>query len=101
MKDLWMRFRHETRIWGRMNSTATISVLLVEDHSLLRLGIRVSLADDPAIWVIGEAENGFEAIEKAALLNPDVIIMDIAMPVMNGLESARIIKQRNNNAKII
>ncbi len=78
-----------------------ISVLLVEDHELLRMGIKASLSKDQAISVIGEAKNGAEAIDKVSLLHPDVIIMDLAMPVMDGIQSSRLIKQFDTHSKII
>lgn len=84
-----------------MKAEEPISVLLVEDHALFRVGIKASLEHDQTISVVGESENGFDAVDKAVLLNPDVIVMDISMPVMNGLESTRIIKQRNSHSKII
>ncbi len=84
-----------------MNPETPISVLLVEDHTLFRVGIKASLDHDQSISVVGESDNGYDAVDKAILLNPDVIVMDISMPVMNGLESTRIIKQRNSHSKII
>lgn len=68
-----------------------ISVLLVDDHHLVRNGIKSSLESDASIMVIGEGSNGQEAIEKVRLLQPDVVVIDIAMPEMNGLEAAAII----------
>ena len=66
-----------------------ISVLLVDDHSLVRRGFRRILEDDPQINVLGEAGDGPEAIEKAAALKPQVIVMDFAMPTMNGAVATR------------
>ena len=68
-----------------------ISVLLVDDHHLVRNGIKSSLESDSSIVVIGEGSNGVEAIEKVRLLQPDVVVIDIAMPEMNGLEAAKAI----------
>jgi len=66
-----------------------IRVLLVDDQQLVRTGFRMILADEPDIEVIGEATNGSQAVELAGRLDPDVIVMDIRMPVMDGLEATR------------
>ena len=66
-----------------------IRVLLVDDQQLVRTGFRMILADEPDIEVIGEATNGGQAVEVAARLDPDVIVMDIRMPIMDGLEATR------------
>ena len=66
-----------------------ISVLLVDDHSLVRRGFRRMLEDDPAITVVGEAEDGHQAISLAAELRPRVVVMDFALPSMNGAVAAR------------
>jgi len=66
-----------------------ITVLLVDDHSLVRRGFRRLLEDDPEITVVGEAEDGARAVELAAELHPRVVVMDFALPVMNGAVAAR------------
>ena len=66
-----------------------ISVLLADDHSLVRRGFRRMLEDDPAITVVGEAEDGHIAVQLAAELRPRVVVMDFAMPSMNGAVAAR------------
>ena len=66
-----------------------ISVLLVDDHSLVRRGFRRMLEDDPSIRVVGEAEDGHQAVQLAAELKPQVVVMDFAMPSMNGAVAAR------------
>jgi DNA-binding NarL/FixJ family response regulator len=66
-----------------------ITVLLADDHSLVRRGFRRMLDDDPAIVVVGEASDGAEAIALAAELDPQVIVMDCAMPKVSGLDAAR------------
>jgi len=66
-----------------------ITVLLVDDHSLVRRGFRRMLEDDPAIRVVGEAEDGHEAVRLALELKPHVVVMDFAMPSMNGAVAAR------------
>lgn len=69
-----------------------IRVLLADDHTILRQGIRMLLETQPDMEVVGEATNGREAIEQARLLRPLVILMDISMPELNGLEATRFIK---------
>jgi DNA-binding NarL/FixJ family response regulator len=66
-----------------------ISVLLVDDHSLVRRGFRRMLEDEPDLHVVGEASDGLEAVQQAQLLKPRVIVMDCALPEMNGLQATR------------
>lgn len=68
-----------------------ISVLLVDDHALLRKSLHRMLEDDPELRVIGEASNGAEAVELTRELSPQVVVMDLAMPVMDGIQAARCI----------
>jgi DNA-binding NarL/FixJ family response regulator len=71
-----------------------IKVLLADDHTIVRQGLRSLLAAEPDIEVVGEAENGRQAVQMAQVLAPDVVIMDIAMPQLNGLEATRqIVKE--------
>ncbi|MFC2038397.1 response regulator [Chloroflexota bacterium] len=70
-------------------------ILIVDDHAVVREGFHTLLEAQPDIEVIGEATNGREAIEKTEELSPDVILMDISMPVMNGLEATSVIKNKN------
>jgi DNA-binding NarL/FixJ family response regulator len=79
----------------------TIKVLLVEDHDIVREGINSLLQSDEEISVVGEARNGSEAIEKIDSLDPDVIVMDMNMPVMNGLECTKFIRQNFPDKKIL
>ncbi len=78
-----------------------IRVLIADDHALLRDGIRAFLSKDPGIEVVGEAEDGMDAVEKAVSLQPDVILMDIAMPRLGGLEAALELRQRKVPARIL
>jgi DNA-binding NarL/FixJ family response regulator len=80
---------------------AKISVLLVDDHSLVRKGFRRILEDDVDITVVGEASDGAEAVKLAAELQPKVIVMDCAMPGMNGLEATRKILSKNPEALVL
>jgi len=70
-----------------------IRVLLAEDHTIVRKGLRSLLDDETEIEVVGEAEDGQQAIEQVQRLLPDVVMMDITMPVLNGLEATRQIKK--------
>lgn len=70
-----------------------IRVLLVEDHLLTRIGLKTVIDRTPDIRIVGEAENGEEAVRKALELRPDVILMDVGMPVMDGIEASQKIKE--------
>lgn len=78
-----------------------IKVLLADDHALLRSGLTSLLGSEGGIEVIGEAENGREAIQKVQELNPDIVVMDIGMPVMNGMDATKQIMKRNGNVKVL
>lgn len=64
-----------------------IKVILADDHTLVRKGIRAMLESDPEIRVVGEADNGLQALEQARELSPDIVVMDVRMPEMSGLEA--------------
>ena len=78
-----------------------IRVLLVDDHAILREGIKALLEKQDNIEVIDEAANGREALSKAAELHPDVVVMDISMPLMDGLEATRQIKKGDPDTKVL
>lgn len=78
-----------------------IAVLLADDHTIVRKGLRSLLETEADIDVIGEAEDGREAIEKTSKLHPDVVVMDITMPGVNGLEATRQIKQRSSRVQVV
>jgi DNA-binding NarL/FixJ family response regulator len=81
---------------------AAITVLLVDDHSLVRSGFRRMLEDEPGIEVVGEASDGNDAVEAAARLHPAVVVMDFALPGMNGAAATRsILKARPATAVLI
>jgi len=79
----------------------TIKILLADDHKITRDGLRVLLQEQADMEVIGEADSGRAAVELAYRLAPDVIIMDISMPVMNGIEATRRIVAKAPQIKII
>jgi two-component system response regulator NreC len=78
-----------------------IRIVLADDHTVLREGIRSLLEDQPDMQVVGEAEDGRAVVQLAAELQPDVILMDIAMPRLNGLEATRQIKKRFPEVKVL
>jgi two-component system response regulator NreC len=80
---------------------AGIRVLLVDDHAILRAGLRSLLNTYDDIEVVGEAANGKDAIQKVRELQPDVIVMDVMMPEMNGLIATRYILEENPDARIL
>ena len=84
-----------------MKPTKQITVLLAEDHAIVRQGLISLLKSDGHFTMVGEAKTGREAVALAKSLKPDVILMDIAMPVLNGLEATRQILAANPAAKII
>ncbi|MDW0114154.1 response regulator transcription factor [Sporosarcina saromensis] len=78
-----------------------IRVLLVDDHEMVRIGVSAYLQTQPDMEVVGEAVNGKEAVEKALALRPDIILMDMVMPEMNGAEATAAIIKQWPEAKIV
>ena len=76
-------------------------VLIVDDHAIIRRGVQGILRSHPEWELCGEAENGQEAVRLAAELRPEVIIMDVSMPGMNGVEATRAIKKQIPEAKVL
>jgi DNA-binding NarL/FixJ family response regulator len=76
-------------------------VLIVDDHIAMRRAVTRVLASQPNVVVCGEAENGQRAIEEAERLKPDLIVLDLSMPIMNGLEAARILRGMMPNIPIL
>ncbi|MBU0463476.1 MAG: response regulator transcription factor [Proteobacteria bacterium] len=78
-----------------------IEIVIADDHNIVRQGLRKLLEEEDSLKITGEAMNGREAVQKVQALKPDVVIIDIAMPILNGIEAARQIKQSNFKTKII
>lgn len=82
-------------------TNAPIRVLIADDHTIVRKGIRALLFTEPGMEVVGEASNGLETVHQAAVLVPDVILMDLVMPKMNGIEATRQITERQPGTRIL
>jgi DNA-binding NarL/FixJ family response regulator len=78
-----------------------IKVLLADDHSVVRKGVREFLEDEPDIEVVGEAGNGLEAVDLAGALRPDVVVMDIKMPGLSGVEATRRIRAEAPDVRVL
>lgn len=78
-----------------------IRILIADDHTIVRSGLRLLLEAEPDIDVVGEAFNGQEAIDKARTFQPDVILMDITMPDLDGLEATKVIKKHWPDIQVI
>ena len=76
-------------------------ILIVEDHTLLRSGLRALLAQDPEVEVAGEADNGRDALRQFTALDPDIVLMDLSMPGMNGIEAITEMKRRKPGVRIV
>lgn len=79
----------------------TIKILIADDHPMMREALRTALEDEPDLQVVGEAGNGKEAIKLVEQLNPDVILMDLLMPEMNGLEAIAQLQKSHPQTKIL
>jgi two-component system response regulator NreC len=78
-----------------------IRVLIADDHTIVRSGVRLLLENEPDIDVVGEALDGAQAVEMVSALHPELVLMDIAMPVMDGLEATRQIKAAFPNIQVL
>ncbi|MBI4321777.1 MAG: response regulator transcription factor [Chloroflexi bacterium] len=76
-------------------------VLIADDHAIVRAGIRLLLESQPDMEVVGEAHDGEEAVRAAQELTPDVVLMDIAMPGVSGLEATKLIKEKNQGIQVL
>jgi DNA-binding NarL/FixJ family response regulator len=84
-----------------LNKVMAVRILLVDDHPVVRQGLRTLLQSRPELEVVDEASDGMEAIEKVSALQPDVVVLDITMPRMNGIEACRIIKQKYPGLEVL
>ena len=82
-------------------SIRNIRILLVDDHAVVRQGFRMILAAQEDMEIVGEAGNGREAIAKAAELHPDVVVMDVAMPELNGIEATRRLAETSPQTRVL
>ncbi len=87
--------------YNSQSADSSIKVLLVEDHLLTRIGLKTVIERTPDIRIVGEASNGEEALAAVDRFKPDVILMDVGMPVMDGIEAARRILERHSGVKIV
>lgn len=78
-----------------------IKIFLADDHTIVRQGLKLILAAQPDIEVVGEAANGREAVELVQKLKPDLVLMDVAMPELNGIEATRRMVEANSRLKIL
>ena len=84
-----------------MTQTTPVRVLLVDDHAVVRQGLRLFLGLDEGIEVVGEAANGEEALQEAEALRPDVVVMDLMMPVLDGIAATRELRRRLPETEVI
>ena len=82
-------------------ASKTINIMLVDDHIIVREGIKSLIEKDKDFRIVSTSDNGIEAIENAKIYNPHIIIMDINMPKMNGIDALKIIKDQGINSKVI
>lgn len=82
-------------------SNKPITIVIADDHAIVRQGLKKILKEEKGFEVIGEARDGRDAVNKVQELSPDIVIMDIAMPELNGIEATRQIKQAGTGTKII
>ncbi len=80
---------------------STIKILLADDHTIVRQGLKLILSSQKDLEVIGEASNGREVIELAKRLQPDIVLMDVAMPEVNGIEATRSLMEMNSRLRIL
>src|ERR1700686_3505940 len=87
---------------GRIEFMKKLRILLADDHIVMRTGLRALLERQPNLEVVGESENGRETVELSASLKPDVVVMDVGMPVLNGIEATKtIVGQHPTTAVVI
>lgn len=106
-----MRNLSAARLPGHLAGAAAIAyaapmagkarILIADDHVLVRRGVRATLSDDERWSVVGEAENGQQAVELAATLHPDLVVLDVTMPLMNGVDAARAMLAADPGLKVL
>jgi two-component system response regulator NreC len=79
----------------------TIKLLLVDDHAVVRLGMRMLFESEPDIEIVGEAENAQDALAAVKELKPDIVLMDIGLPDISGIEAARLIKEQHPDVAVV
>lgn len=79
----------------------TVRVMLVDDHDVVRMGLRMYLSLDPDLDIVAEAANGQEALDRAEAARPDVVVMDLMMPVMDGVTATRELRARHPDVEVI
>jgi len=84
-----------------VQATAPIRILLVDDQPLFRRAIATLIGEQPDMVVVGEAENGLDGVEQTHTLAPDLVVMDVEMPVMNGVQAVRLIKDQLPRTKVL
>jgi DNA-binding NarL/FixJ family response regulator len=84
-----------------MSSSSPVRILTADDHPLIRAGLVAFLATEPGLEVVAEVDNGEEALEKYRELHPDIVLMDLSMPVMDGLSATRAILDEFPDARVI
>ncbi|MBV9037281.1 MAG: response regulator transcription factor [Acidobacteriaceae bacterium] len=82
-------------------SDRAINILLADDHTIVRQGLKLILSAHPDLRVVGEAANGKEAVELAAKLKPDIVLLDVAMPELNGIEATRKMVEANSRLRVL
>src|SRR6185295_8604866 len=86
--------RHARRGGDRPGGGMTIRVLLADDHAVIRDGLKALLERAADINVVGEADNGRDAVRRSEQLKPDVVVMDLTMPRLNGIDAARLLREK-------
>lgn len=84
-----------------LGANCRVRVLIADDHPLVRKIVRSTLQQDPQLEICGEAQDGAEAIEEAQRLKPDVVVLDLAMPILGGFDAAREIKIKSPRCAIV
>src|SRR5262245_26606751 len=86
---------------GELGAAMVVRVLIADDHGVVRRGLRMFLEDDPELEIVGEARDGAEAVAQAQALKPDVVLMDLLMPVMDGIAATGVIRRELPDTEVI